>query len=85
MYVWKSPEVIEKPQPMPARTTITLPPLESIALGATLHKTWQNLQTGTPTTKKSDKQFLEKKMAERYQIFQKRSGEREAARRIDYR
>ena len=31
------------------------------------------------------RQFVEKKMAERYQIFQRQSGDRMAARRVDYR
>ena len=35
--------------------------------------------------KTSDRQFLEKKMAERYQIFQRKTGDRVAARRVDYR
>ena len=84
-YVWKAPEKVHKPEPVTARA-ITLPPIESIASGASLHKSWQNLQTGTPAkNKKSDRQFLEKKMNERYQIFQKPSGARDAARRVDYR
>jgi hypothetical protein len=66
-----------------------LPPVQTIAQGDSLHKSWENLQTGTPeggdTRKTSDRQFLEKKMAERYQIFQRIGGDRAAARRVDYR
>jgi hypothetical protein len=79
----KSTQSISLPHPpmAPAPKTIA-----AIAEGSSLHKTWERLQSGTPIkAKKSDKQFLEKKMNERYQIFQRRSGEREAARRIDYR
>jgi hypothetical protein len=61
---------------------------EAITLGSSLHKSWENLQTGTPAPdakKTSDRQFIEKKMSERYQIFRRQSGERTAARRVDYR
>ena len=86
-YVWKSDEPVHQTKPATSVTTqIELPPIEKIASGSALHKSWQNLQTGTPTRdKKSDRQFLEKKMNERYQIFQRESGDRAAARRVDYR
>lgn len=59
---------------------------KAVSAGLALHKSWEDLQTGAPlATKNSDRQFLEKKMAERYQIFQKLTGDRKAARRIDYR
>lgn len=84
-YVWKAVDAIQQAKPAPAKA-ITLPPIEAITSGASLHKTWQNLQTGMPIReKKSDRQFIEKKMNERYQIFQKASGDRDAARRVDYR
>ena len=71
--------VVAKPQ-KPAKT------VAEIAAGDALHKSWQNLQTGTPAGKlQSASQFVEKKMAERYQIFQRQSGDRQAARRVDYR
>lgn len=53
-----------------------------IAEGTTLHKNWEDLQTGEQM---SDKQFIEKKASEYYEIFQKLTGERNAARRVDYR
>jgi len=56
--------------------------LEKIAAGMALHKSWESLQTGE---KMSDKQFAEQKMSGRYQIFQKMAGDRQAARRVDYR
>jgi hypothetical protein len=75
------------PQKPAAPTVRGVPPVEKIALGSSLHKSWENLQTGTPaeSRKTSDRQFIEKKMAERYQIFQRLSGARDAARRVDYR
>jgi hypothetical protein len=55
--------------------------LEDIVSGAALHSAWKNLQTGLSPS--SPKKELEK--GERYQIFQRQSGERRGARRIDYR
>ncbi len=83
-YIWK-PEAAAVPaaqKPVPQESGISL---EAIASGMALHKSWENLQTGTPVTKTSDRQFVEKKMVERYQIFAKASGDRQAARRVDYR
>ena len=84
-YVWKAVDTVQQRNLTATARPITLPPIEAIASGSALHKSWQNLQTGTPIQKKSDRQFIEKKMAERYQIFQRPSGDRTAARRIDYR
>jgi hypothetical protein len=85
LYVWKPehPIVQRKTTPTIVRE---LPPIRTIALGNSLHKSWENLQTGTPQVKEmSDRQFIQKKMSERYQIFQRQSGDRAAARRVDYR
>lgn len=71
------PMPVEQPKPISR---------ETVSAGSALHKNWEDLQTGSPLAKKnSDKEFLEKKMAERYQIFQRISGERNAAKRVDYR
>ncbi len=59
-------------------------PLEDIASGNALHKMWENLQTGS-SSKSSDRQFIEKKMNERYAIFRRVTGDRQIARRVDYR
>jgi hypothetical protein len=60
--------------------------LSKILTESPLHKSWENLQSGTPDAKIiSDRQFLEKKTNERYEIFHKNAGDRGAARRIDYR
>jgi hypothetical protein len=91
LYIWKPdhPVVQQHRAPMAVRE---LPPIEaiaSIAAGDSLHKSWENLQSGTPERAPekamSSSQFLEKKMAERYQIFQRQGGDRAAARRVDYR
>jgi len=84
-YVWKPDHPIARQKSMPTAIR-ELPPLQAIAQGNSLHKSWENLQTGTPAVEKaSDRQFVEKKMAEHYQIFQRQSGDRAAARRVDYR
>ena len=85
-YIWKT----ELPHmEVPAQKPATAPSginLEAIAAGMALHKSWENLQTGVkPENKTSDREFIEKRMNERYQIFQRVSGDREAARRVDYR
>jgi hypothetical protein len=88
LYIWKADHPIMTQHHAPAETR-ELPPIAAIASGSSLHKSWENLQTGTPaaaeTRKTSDRQFIEKKMAERYQIFQRQAGDRAAARRVDYR
>lgn len=85
MYVWKSERPVAQRHTAPTALR-ELPPLESIVSGNSLHKSWENLQTGTPGGQmESARQFIEKKMGERYQIFQRESGERAAARRVDYR
>lgn len=85
-YIWKA-EVSHTAAPAhkPAATPSGIN-LEAIAAGMALHKSWENLQTGTkPASKTSDREFVEKRMNERYQIFQRVSGDRQAARRVDYR
>jgi hypothetical protein len=57
---------------------------EKVAAGSALHKSLQTLQTGE-RSKESDRQYLERKMESRYQIFHKQTGERRAAKRVDYR
>lgn len=97
-YIWKSDHPVLEHKPTPV-VEQELPPIKkstpapapkktiaAIAEGSALHKSWEKLQTGMSIKpKQSDRQFLEKKMAERYQIFQRVAGDRDAARRIDYR
>jgi hypothetical protein len=86
LYVWKPDHPMIAQQPHAPATARKLLPVADSAPEGFLHKIWGNLQTGTPETKEmSDRQFLEKKMMERYQIFRRLSGDRAAARRVDYR
>ncbi len=81
-YTWRAPETIQPAQSTREPGGISL---EKIAAGLALHKSWENLQTGVKPAKTSDREFIEKRMNERYQIFQKVSGDRQAAKRVDYR
>jgi len=87
MYIWQ-PEhqtpTRAEPRTQEKASELSASLIEKIAAGTSLHKSWQNVQTGE-TQKTSDRQFLERKMNERYQIFRKISGDRSAARRVDYR
>jgi hypothetical protein len=86
-YIWKSENntasASVSPHPLNAKPSGL--PLEAIASGLALHKSWEKLQTGSQPAKKSPRDLVEKKMVERYQIFERSTGERTAARRVDYR
>jgi hypothetical protein len=89
-FYWKPQSYMWKPETVaPAARQLAQPSgisLEAIASGIALHKSWENLQTGTPAPNKtSAREFVEKRMNERYQILEKVSGDREAAKRVDYR
>lgn len=58
--------------------------LEKIVSGMALKKSWQNLQTGTKVLA-SGGRWMPGRAEERYQIFKKITGEKTAARRVDYR
>jgi hypothetical protein len=83
-YVWQPKEAMgdkgqrtkDKGQ-RPATAGITL---EEVLSGVALRRTWQKLQTGG---KVSPGTFLAQR--DHYSIYRKRTGERAAARRIDYR
>jgi hypothetical protein len=86
------PQVAARPRVVVAQPQPQIQPQPALisraaaSVGSALHKSWEDLQTGAPFAQKtSDKQFLDKKMAERYQIFQRVAGDRHAAKRIDYR
>jgi PrgI family protein len=87
--VTKTKAVFTPPAPSqkPAAAIATQPVTrETAQAGSALHKSWERVQTDAALVdKNSDKQFLERKMAERYQIFQRIAGDRHAARRVDYR
>ena len=60
--------------------------LEKVLAGGALHAAWETIQNGSPLAKKtSAEQLVDRQMAQRYQIFQRASGARDAARRVDYR
>ncbi len=58
--------------------------LENIVSGMALKKSWQNLQTGSKVVASGGKWFGQRSQ-ERYEILKKITGDRQAARRIDYR
>ncbi len=55
---------------------------EEAMAGATLHKKWEVMQTGE---KIKPERAIEKNMDSRYLIIERRTGDRRAARRVDYR
>jgi hypothetical protein len=80
IYIWKSEEATT---PAVQRTTeengISL---EKIITGAALHHKWEALQTGE---KIPQEKIVQNKINVRYQVFQRMSGARDAAKRVDYR
>ncbi len=87
-YVWQPdhPEVGKKPEEL-ARAAATSPQgiaLEDIVSGLALRSVWQNLQTGATTAPRVSGQQFYGKMQEKYEVFRRMSGDRNAARRIDY-
>ena len=80
-YLWK-PERPTAAAIAPAARPENGVSLENILSGMALHKRWEKLQTGE---KVPPAKVVEHAMSGRYQIFQKNTGERRAAKRIDYR
>lgn len=81
IFVWKPRREKGREEAVPeVRSSFSL---ESLAQGLALKQTWQKLQTERKPIEAGEKD--KKKMKERYQIFEKLSGERQAARRVDYR
>jgi hypothetical protein len=78
VYVWKS-ETVAAQKPIVHESGLSL---ESIASGMALHKSWEGLQTGT---KAPVRQAVEQKVTSRYQILDRPTGDRQAAKRVDYR
>ncbi len=63
-------------------------PLEKVVLGLFLRQSWRELQTGETNAageKTPDEKIKETAKQEQYKIFRRLTGERNAARRIDYR
>ncbi len=82
-YVWQS-ENKKKETGLPAQKSEQGFSLESIVSGMALRKSWQNLQTGSKAGS-GEGGWIAKRGPERYEIIKKITGERQAARRVDYR
>ena len=77
-YVWKQ-EAVATPKTTRNEGGFSL---ESIVSGAALHKSWEGLQAGT---KAPERKAVEQKINARYQILERATGDRQAAKRVDYR
>jgi len=85
-YVWQPKDQNMKTQREISSTRKPGLSLDSIIMGMALKKTWQKLQTGTGgQAKKTGMRQFSQQVKERYQIFEKITGERKAAKRVDYR
>lgn len=88
-YVWQPehPEVQKRPETLAGVTATATPQgisLENVVSGIALRSAWQNLQTGTKAAPRVSSQQFYGKVQEKYEVFRRMSGERNAARRIDY-
>lgn len=83
-YVWQSNQPEVKKEEAIQKMSRPGFSIENIIMGLSLKGTWSKLQTGTKDSLTNARQFSEK-VKEKYQIFEKITGERKAARRIDYR
>lgn len=79
-YIWQS----GNRQQVKKEEVIRSSGISDIVSGVFLKKTFANLQTGTKTATKETIQKA-REVEDKYQIFQRLSGDRQAARRIDYR
>jgi hypothetical protein len=60
-------------------------PLERIVAGMALKSAWQEVQTGSKSAPAEAAKRSFAQMRERYEVFRRITGDRRAARRIDYR
>lgn len=81
-YVWKSEAAVTTQTKSPAAHHEGGLSLEGIASGMALHKSWEGLQTGV---KVPEQKVVERKLNSRYQILERATGDRQAAKRVDYR
>ena len=77
VYLWQSEQQQIKKEDHPTLGDS----IQNIAAGLALHKIWEGIQTGT----KAPLSASPEQTGEHYQIFQKQTGERRAAKRVDYR
>jgi hypothetical protein len=59
--------------------------LEKVVAGMALKTAWQEVQTGSQSAPALEAKKSFAQLRDRYEVFKKISGERKAARRIDYR
>ena len=88
-YVWQPehPEIEKRPEAL-APLTASAPggiSLEDIVSGIALRNVWQDLQTGTKAAPRVSSQQFYGKVQEKYEVFRRMAGDRNAARRVDYR
>ena len=81
-YVWKS-ETAALPSKKPEKAGVGGISLESIVSGLALRNTWERLQTGVKTS--TPEKLTQGPLRQKFQIIQRMTGERQAARRVDYR
>ncbi len=83
-YVWQKNHP-QAPKPQATEPSHGGFSLERVVAGMALKRAWQNIQTGTPSspTEAAKRNFSH--IRDHYEVFNKNSGERSAARRVDYR
>jgi hypothetical protein len=89
LYQWKPNDVVvEKSVQQMEKVTGGGFDLEKIVLGLALKSTWRHVQTGSgPSQEEEERGVVVKTRTpkETYQVFRAESGEKRAARRVDYR
>lgn len=82
LYVWQpeNPKTLKEEQVQSLESSRFS--VEDIVSGAALKSVWRNLQTGSRASPHQFEQAMRRD--ERYQIFRKGSGDRQAARRVDF-
>lgn len=81
IYVWQAEETgFSKSESLKISHSGSV--IENMIRGAALRRAWQKLQTGNKETKIKQNLFEPKEI---YQIIERKTGEREAVRRVDYR
>jgi hypothetical protein len=90
-YLWKPEHAAAEPRKAAAAQKDDGASLEKILAGMALHRRWEKVQTAEnlPPEKATkiarEAKAIERTMSGRYQIIQKITGDRRAAKRIDYR
>lgn len=82
-YVWQPDHPELKKSPSSISRAAPGFSLESILSGRALKRAWQSIETGTPQKKK--KRHKTERLSERFMVTRRPTGERRAAKRVDYR